>query len=69
MCVAWPGADRHIGAELTVSSVRDDMVPFPCSDTIARHCGGALVPSFFTDPDAEDGNVDLQMLMIDIPAS
>ena len=69
MCVAWPGADRHIGAEPTASTVCDDMVPFPCSDTTARHRALALVPSFCADPGAEDANVDLQMLIIGISLS
>ena len=69
MCVTWPGADRHIGAKHTASAVRDNMVPSPCPDAIARHRGGTLAPSFFTDPGAEDGNVALQMFMLDISSS
>ena len=69
MCVAWPGADRNIGAELTASTVCDKLMPFPCLDAIARHRGGAPVASSHADPGAEDGNVALQMLMIDISSS
>ena len=69
MCVTWPGADRHIGADLTASDVYDIMVPLPCPDTTARHRGGSLAPFLSTDPGAEDGNVSLQMFIIDISSS
>ena len=66
MCVAWPGADRYIGADLTASDVYDIVVPFPCPGTTARHRGGSLAPILSTGPGAEDGNVALQMFIIDI---
>ena len=40
---AWPGVDRHNGADLTASAVYDIAVPVPCPGTAARHCGHVIV--------------------------
>ena len=63
------GADRHIGAELTASAACNDADALPAPDTTARHCGYAVVASFPADPGAEDGNVQLEMLIIWISVS
>ena len=69
MCATHPGADRHIGAELTASKARHDADGRPAPDTTARHCGYAVVAFFPADPGAEDGNAGLEMLIICISVS
>ena len=68
-CVAHPGADRRIGAELIASTLCNDPGAFPSPDTTARHCGHAVAASSSDHPGAEDGNPDVVMLIICISVS